>query len=306
MENSIPVKSRPVDFKEKILHEQFFPEWLKSHMHDISSPANSPDNPARKFRSIFISDVHLGTRGSKADLLCDFLKNNDCETLFLVGDIIDGWRMKKRAYWPQEHINVIRRILTRSKRGTSIVYVTGNHDDFLRRYSGMNFGNIHLVDEYIHTAADGQKYWVIHGDAFDSIVCSQKWLALLGDVAYESLLKINVVVNRIRKIFGKDYWSLSSYLKYKVKKAVNFISSFEQTLVAECKKRDLQGVVCGHIHHPEVSVIDGINYANSGDWVESCSAIVEDFQGNLEVVLWPLNGNNVLSKYEQTDSMVAS
>ncbi len=267
-----------------------FPKWMESHLHEISCATSPGNKQNRKHRSIFISDVHLGTKGSKAGFLCDFLKQNDCDTLYLVGDIIDGWRMKKRAYWPQEHINVIRRILTRAKRGTSIVYVTGNHDDFLRSYAGMNFGNIHLVDEYVHEAPGGKKYWVIHGDAFDSIVCNQKWLALVGDLAYETLLKVNVGLNRVRHIMGRDYWSLSSYLKYKVKKAVNFISSFEETLADECKKRGLHGVICGHIHHPEVAMIDGIQYVNSGDWVESCSAVVEDFQGNMQIVRWADDG----------------
>ena len=259
------------------------PEWLTKTLQD----APQPDcKKSRKFRSIWISDVHLGTKGSKAEYLADFLKHNDCETLYLVGDIIDGWRMKNKAYWPQAHINVIRRILTRAKRGTNVVYVTGNHDEFLRRYSGMSFGNIHLVDEYVHKTPDGKKFWVIHGDAFDGVVCNQKWLALLGDWAYETLLKVNVVFNRLRHAMGMDYWSLSAYLKYRVKQAVNFISSYEQTLAAECKKRDLDGVICGHIHHPEVTMIDDIQYGNSGDWVESCSALVEDFTGNLEILRW--------------------
>jgi UDP-2,3-diacylglucosamine pyrophosphatase LpxH len=264
-------------------HVQKAPEWMAETLKDLPKP---DCEKSRKFRSIWISDVHLGTRGSKAEYLTDFLKHNDCETLYLVGDIIDGWRMKNKAYWPQAHINVIRRILTRAKRGTNVVYVTGNHDDFLRRYSGMSFGNIHLVDEYVHSAPNGKKYWVVHGDAFDSVVCNQKWLALLGDWAYETLLKFNVLFNRFRSAMGMDYWSLSAYLKYKVKKAVNFINSFEETLAAECKKRKLDGVVCGHIHHPEVSMIDDIQYGNSGDWVESCSALVEEFNGELSIIRW--------------------
>jgi len=258
------------------------PNWMQETFGEEALTDSEP----RKHRSIWISDVHLGTRGAKADFLCDFLKHNDCETLYLVGDIIDGWRMKKRAYWPQTHINVIRRILTRSKRGTHVVYVTGNHDEFLRRYSGMSFGNIHLVDETIHITADGRKLWVVHGDAFDSVVCNQKWLALVGDWAYESMLRFNVTFNRIRYLFGLEYWSLSAYLKYKVKKAVSFISGYEKILAHECHKRGLQGVVCGHIHHPEVAMIGNIQYANSGDWVESCSALVEDHQGKLEIVYW--------------------
>ena len=268
--------------------------WFDSVHHDVpgwveETERDDPDpesHEIKRHRSIWISDVHLGTRGSKADLLSDFLKYNDCETLYLVGDIIDGWRMQKKTYWPQAHVNVIRRILTRSKRGTRVIYITGNHDEFLRRYSGMSFGNIHLADEYVHEAPDGSRHWVIHGDAFDGIVCNQKWLALLGDWAYESLLKLNVLFNRGRKMLGMDYWSLSSYLKYKVKKAVSFISDFEKTLAYECRLRNYQGVICGHIHHPEVTMIDDIRYGNSGDWVESCSALVEDQQGNLEVVSW--------------------
>lgn len=259
------------------------PHWVEETEKDDPHPDS---NTIRKHRSIWISDVHLGTRGSKAELLADFLKHNDCETLYLVGDIIDGWRLKKKIYWPQTHVNVIRRILTRSKRGTRVIYITGNHDEFLRRYSGMSFGNIYLADEYVHQSPDGSKHWVIHGDAFDSIVCNQKWLAFIGDWAYESLLKLNVVLNRARKILGMDYWSLSSYLKYKVKKAVSFISDYEKTLAYECKRRGYQGVICGHIHHPEVTMIDNMRYANSGDWVESCSALVEDQQGNLEVIRW--------------------
>jgi UDP-2,3-diacylglucosamine pyrophosphatase LpxH len=258
------------------------PQW----MQEEASEDKPEVGESSKHRSIWISDIHLGTRGSKADLLCDFLKHNDCDTLYLVGDIIDGWRMKKRTYWPQAHINVIRRILTRSKRGTNVIYVTGNHDEFLRRYSGMSFGNIHLVDEAIHTTADGREFWVVHGDAFDSIVCNQQWLALVGDWAYEMMLRFNVVFNRIRQLLGLDYWSLSAYLKYRVKQAVSFISNYEITLANECQKRGLQGVVCGHIHHPQVDTIGNIQYANCGDWVESCSALVEDQQGQLQIIHW--------------------
>ncbi len=264
---------------DTVLH----PEWMQQTLEDSLLSDNSQ---CQKYRSIWISDVHLGTRGSKAEYLSDFLKHNDCDTLYLVGDIIDGWRMKRKAYWPQAHVNVIRRILTRSKRGTKVVYVTGNHDDFLRRYSGMTFGNIHLVDEFVHETPDGDKYWVIHGDAFDGIVCNQKWLAMVGDWAYETVLKLNILFNRARHALGLDYWSLSAYLKYKVKKAVNFISDFEKTLADECNKRGMQGVICGHIHHPEVTKIGEIQYGNSGDWVESCSALVENFDGSLAIVRW--------------------
>lgn len=263
--------------------ETAIPTWMDDELDDDLTPE---EHPKKHYRSIWISDVHLGTKGSKAELLSEFLKYNDSETLYLVGDIIDGWQMKKRAYWPQAHVNVIRRVLTRAKRGTNVVYVTGNHDEFLRRYSGMSFGNIHLVDEYEHVTPDNKKYWVIHGDAFDGVVCNQKWLAVLGDWAYETLLKVNVIFNRIRHWMGKDYWSLSAYLKYKVKQAVTFIGDYEKTLARECRKRGYQGVICGHIHHPEISDIEDIVYGNSGDWVESCSALVEHHDGALEIIRW--------------------
>lgn len=263
--------------------EDRLPTWMNDELDEDLTPH---EHPKKHYRSIWISDVHLGTKGSKAELLSDFLKQNNSDTLYLVGDIIDGWQMKKRAYWPQAHVNVIRRVLTRAKRGTKVIYVTGNHDEFLRRYSGMSFGNIHLVDEYEHITPDGNKYWVIHGDAFDGIVCNQKWLAVLGDWAYETLLKVNVMFNHVRHWMGKDYWSLSAYLKYKVKQAVTFIDDYEKTLANECRKRGYQGVICGHIHHPEVSHIDEILYGNSGDWVESCSALVEHYNGSLEVIRW--------------------
>lgn len=259
------------------------PEWMNDPACE-EPPLNCTDRIHH--RSIWISDVHLGTSGAKAEELCDFLKYNTCDTLYLVGDIIDGWRMKNRAYWPQQHINVIRRILTRSKRGTKIVYITGNHDEFLRRYSGMSFGNIHLVDEYIHHSPNGKQYWVVHGDGYDAVVFNKKWLVVIGDVAYDSLLKVNVWFNRARSILGMGHWSLSSYIKNKVRNAFSIISNYETTLVNECKKRELDGVICGHIHHPKVKEIDGVQYANCGDWVESCSAMVEDKQGHLEIIQW--------------------
>ena len=276
------------------------PEWMQQTLAD-EPEHESPEH--NHHRSIWISDVHLGTKGAKADFLCDFLKYNTCDTLYLVGDIIDGWHMKGKTYWPQAHVNVIRRILTRAKRGAKVVYVTGNHDEFLRGYSGMSFGNIHLVDEYVHEAPNQDRYWVIHGDAFDSVVCSQKWLAFIGDWAYENLLKLNTLLNRIRNLLGMEYWSLSAYLKYKVKKAVAFIDDFETTLVHECRKRGYRGVICGHIHHPEVRMIEDITYGNSGDWVESCSALVEDYQGQLAVKRWlPSRQGNA----SQTDEAVAA
>ena len=243
---------------------------------------------ANSYRTIFISDVHLGTRGCKAKFLADFLKFNDCENLFLVGDIIDGWRMKQGIYWPQEHSNVVRRVLTKAKRGTKITWIAGNHDEFLRKFLDykIKLGNIDLADEYIYTTLDGREFLIIHGDSFDGIVKYHKWLAYLGDHAYSLLLHLNTVFNFIRHKFGLNYWSLSSYLKQKAKQALNFIYEFENAVAHECHRRGFDGVVCGHIHHAEMKQIGGILYCNDGDWVESCTALVEHFDGSLEIVKW--------------------
>lgn len=240
----------------------------------------------RQVRTIWISDTHLGSRGCKADYLIDFLKSHRCDTLYLTGDIIDGWRMRKSMYWPQSHSNVLRRILTLAKRGTRVVYVTGNHDEFLRKYSNSVFGNIELVDEAIHETKNGKRFLVLHGDEYDVIVRYHKWIALLGDVFYNLLLVLNRWYNNVRVRLGYGYWSLSAYIKHRVKRAVNFIGDYEQALSDECKRRELDGVVCGHIHHAEMREIDGVLYHNCGDWVESCTAIIETQTGTIELINW--------------------
>ncbi|UQB43135.1 UDP-2,3-diacylglucosamine diphosphatase [Thiomicrospira microaerophila] len=270
------------------------PEW----MQDIDTPMEEAEQAPTKVRTIWISDVHLGSKGSKADELAEFLKNYNCDTLFLVGDIIDGWRMRKKVFWPQAHTNVIRRILTRAKRGTRVVYITGNHDDIMRRYSGIEFGNILLTDEYIYTLKNGDKVWVIHGDQFDGVVQCHRWLAFLGDWAYETVLNMNRWFNAARRRLGFGYWSLSAYLKYKVKRAVNFISDFEQAVAKSASNKQVKGVICGHIHHPEIRQFDyGVTYYNCGDWVESLSALIEDEHGEMHLIHWStknqdLEGNN--------------
>lgn len=253
-------------------------------------------------RTIWVSDTHLGSKGCKAELLLDFLKHHRCERLYLVGDIIDGWRMKKSIYWPQAHTNVIRHVLSKSKRKkTEVVYVTGNHDEFLRKYSNTDFGNILLVDEAEHITADGKKLLVTHGDKYDVIVRYHKWLAFLGDNAYNLLLVINRWYNIIREKLGYGYWSLSAYLKHKVKQAVSFIGEYEEAVAKECQKRDYDGVVCGHIHHAEIKTINGVGYYNCGDWVESCTALVEDFDGNIEIIKWLEVDKSKISDSEEND-----
>ncbi|QBZ83632.1 UDP-2,3-diacylglucosamine hydrolase [Hydrogenovibrio crunogenus] len=261
------------------------PDWMENIETDDLIVAEN-NHQTSHYRSIFISDVHLGSRGAKADFLSEFLKYNQCEKLYLVGDIIDGWRLKKRIYWPQEHTNVIRRILTKAKRGTEVVFVTGNHDDFLRRYSGVDFGNILLTDEAVHQTVTGDSILVIHGDKYDSVIQTQKWLAVIGDWGYESLVVLNRYFNRIRHKCGLGYWSLSAFIKQKVKSAVSFITAYEEVVVQDCKKRGYKGVICGHIHHPEIRDIEGIEYLNCGDWVESCTAIVETQDGDMKLLQW--------------------
>ena len=240
----------------------------------------------RRVRTIWISDIHLGTRGCKAEFLIDFLKSHQCETLYLVGDIIDGWRMQKNIYWPQAHSNVVRRILTLAKRGTKVVYVTGNHDEFLRKYSNSDFGNISLVDRDVYETRQGKRFLVIHGDEFDVVVRYHKWIAVLGDIAYNALLVINRWYNHLRSRMGYGYWSLSSHIKHRVKQAVNFIGEYEEALADECKREKLDGVICGHIHHAEIREIGGVLYHNCGDWVESCTALVETQSGHVELINW--------------------
>lgn len=241
-----------------------------------------------KYKTVWISDVHLGTKGCRADMLHDFLKSFHCDTLYLVGDIIDGWRMRKNIYFPQSHVDVVRKVLSKATHGTRVIYVTGNHDEFLRLYADfdLRFGNVAVVDKAAHTTVDGRQFLVIHGDAFDGITRYAKWLALLGDAAYEFALFTNRIYNKIRAHFGMGYWSLSAFLKNKVKKAVDFICHFEDALARECHKQGYDGVICGHIHHAEIKQISDVTYANCGDWVESCTALVEDFEGNISIVNW--------------------
>ena len=234
------------------------------------------------YKSIFISDVHLGTKDCKAELLNNFLKNNTCETLYLVGDIIDGWKITQNKWrWNQNHTNVIRRILGHAKRGTKVIYVAGNHDEFLRPLIAynLNFGRIEIANQTIHFGIDGKKYLVTHGDLFDGITRLAPWLTFLGDRAYDFVLWLNTKFNWIRHKLGFGYWSLSKFLKHRVKKAVDFIFHFERNLVNYCIRKKYDGVICGHIHTAEIKEIDGVVYMNDGDWVESCTALVENFDG---------------------------
>jgi UDP-2,3-diacylglucosamine pyrophosphatase LpxH len=243
----------------------------------------------KTYRSIFVSDVHLGTRDCKAEELNNFLKHNSCDTLYLVGDIIDAWRIQQNKWrWKQSHTNVVRRVLGHAKRGTRVVYVAGNHDEFLRPMIpyGFSFGLIEIVNQTEHIGADGKHYLVTHGDLFDGITRLAPWISFLGDKAYDFILRLNSRFNWILHRCGIGYFSLSQYLKKRVKKAVDFIFKFEENLARYCKKRGFDGVICGHIHHAEIKKIDGVTYMNDGDWVESCTALVEHHSGAWEIVTW--------------------
>lgn len=248
---------------------------------------------ARCFESVFISDVHLGTRGCRADKLLEFLDNISCKKLFLVGDIIDGWQLKNRKYWPEEHKAVFNEFIRLAKTGTEVIFITGNHDEFLRDYSEFHFGNLILADEFVFHSQKGEKFLVVHGDRFDVITSCARWMAVLGAIGYNLLLNMNVVINYFRKKMDRPYWSLSKCVKSKVKRAINFISDFQENVSSECTKRGFQGAICGHIHQAELRKDDGFTYMNCGDWVESCTAIVEGVDGEFQLIDWlrppPLN-----------------
>ncbi|MBN2885099.1 MAG: UDP-2,3-diacylglucosamine diphosphatase [Chromatiaceae bacterium] len=239
-----------------------------------------------KYRSIFISDVHLGSRGCQAEFVLDFLRSTQCRQLYLVGDIVDLWAMKNGLYWPEQHNQVVREILDKARQGVEVIYIPGNHDELFRDHLGAEFGHVTVRDEVEHTTVDGRRFLVLHGDRFDGVVQHGKWLAHLGSHAYDALLALNGTVNRVRRLFGMGYWSLAGYLKQRVKNAVSYISDFEGVLAAEARRRSLDGMICGHIHHAEIRDIEGVSYCNCGDWVESCTALVEHHDGRMELLRW--------------------
>lgn len=237
-------------------------------------------------RTLWISDLHLGTPGCQAAALLDCLRHIHCDTLYLVGDIVDGWQLRRSWYWPQAHNDVVQKLLRRARKGCRVVYIPGNHDEFARHYIGHEFGGIQVVEEALHTTADGRVLWVTHGDLYDGVIQIAPGLARLGDTLYELALKLNRWLNALRARAGLPYWSLSRYLKLKVKRAVSYVGDFERALAREARRRGAHGVVCGHIHHAELRPVDGVLYANDGDWVESLTALVEHRDGRLQLIDW--------------------
>lgn len=253
--------------------------------------ARSTGQGRRRFRTIWISDVHLGTKGCNAELLIDFLDHTDSETMYLVGDIIDGWRLKKKFYWPPAHNDIVWRVLKRARRGTRIVYIPGNHDEMFRQFSGLSFGGVEIRRAAFHVTADGRRLMVLHGDEFDAVMLAHRWLAVVGDALYHLLMGANRSINAVRRRLGLPYWSLSKVAKHKVKNAVEFISQFEAVVARAAGERGVDGVVCGHIHTAEMREFTHndrpIAYYNDGDWVEGCTALVEHFDGQMELLNWP-------------------
>ena len=244
------------------------------------------ERPPAHYRTVFLSDIHLGTRGCQAELLLDFLRHMTCERMYLIGDIVDGWRLKGGWFWPQTHNDVVQKLLRLARKGADIIYIPGNHDDRVRDFCGVHFGGVVVARDAIHETADGRRFLVLHGDEFDGVVRHAPALALAGDLAYRIVLTLNTHLNRLRRRLGFGYWSLSAFLKSKVKNALQFIDSFEHAVADEARRRGVDGVICGHIHKAEMREIRGVAYINDGDWVESCTALVEHPDGRLEILEW--------------------
>ncbi|MCW2391543.1 UDP-2,3-diacylglucosamine diphosphatase [Sphingobium sp. B11D3A] len=259
-------------------------------MNAISSIAQEravrSGHPRAHYRTIWISDIHLGTKGCNAEMLVDFLDNVDSDTLYLVGDIVDGWQLKKRVYWPTAHNDVVWRVMKRARRGTRVIYIPGNHDEIFRQFTGMSFGGVEIRRKMIHTTVEGRKLLVLHGDEFDTVMLAHRWLAFVGDAAYTALMALNRRVNQVRRWLGLPYWTLSKIAKHKVKNAVAFITRFEEIVAHEAGRRRVNGVVCGHIHTAEIRQFGEITYYNDGDWVEGCTALVEHHDGRMEILHW--------------------
>lgn len=246
-----------------------------------------------RVRSIFLSDIHLGTRSCKAERLLDFLREHEADHLFLIGDIIDFWSMNRGIYWSRAQNTVIQKILRRARHGEQVVFIPGNHDEAVREYHGTSFGDIVVMNEYVHETADGRRFLLIHGDEFDQVTRYHKWVAVLGDIAYNTLVRANGTCSWIRRRLGRPgYWSLAGYAKRKVKKALEFIFDFEDSVIRNVRDRGLDGVICGHIHWAAIKEVHGLTYVNCGDWVDSCTAVVEHLDGRLELIDWDgeLNG----------------
>lgn len=259
--------------------------------------------PKTRYRAVWLSDIHLGTRACRVDRLVAFLQSVSCDYLYLVGDIIDLWSLKRRWYWPRSHSEVIRRLLKRDVKGTKIVFVPGNHDELFREYNGLHFGGVEVANVAYHTTADGRRVMMVHGDMFDHIVRNYTLITHLGDWAYDVLLAINIWLNAARRRLGFGYWSLAGYVKRKVKKVISFVSGYEQSLVRYAKQHKADVIISGHIHRPDLREIEGVLYANCGDWVESCSALVEHLDGRIELLNFGMHAQDGSERLPHVDDL---
>ncbi len=275
------------------VHHRSLPIMINQSNHFNSIPPSAAetavisDHPTRSFRTLWISDVHLGWRACEAERLLDFLKHHDADQWYLVGDMVDGWMLKRGWHWPQSHNNVVQKFLRKVRKGAQIFYIPGNHDQFLREFTHLQFGGITVLPEGLHTTATGQKLWILHGDEYDSVVHYAPWLTFLGNRSYDLMIIVGRHFSRLRRAFGFREWSLSTYVKHRFKNIVNFITDYEKALAREALRRGADGVVCGHIHKAEIKSLDGVMYYNCGDWVESCTALGEHHDGTLEILHWP-------------------
>jgi len=260
--------------------------YLQAKRFSEGGGTSRPPCEKTSYRSIFISDVHLGTKDCKAQQLAEFLKFSTCEQMYLVGDIFDGWRMKSGVFWHKSFNRVIRNILKLSKNGVPVYYITGNHDEFLRKYANSQFDNIRLVNRATHTSTDGKRYLIIHGDQFEGVTHCSRILKYVGDVGYIFLMFLNRIFNTVRARAGYGHWSFAAFLKKHIKRAKEYIHDYEIAVARSAKKQGFDGVICGHIHQAAMKSINGIDYFNTGDWVESCTAIVEHHEGKFELIHW--------------------
>lgn len=255
---------------------------MNTHSSNVQTSYATP----RRFRTVWISDFHLGWRASEAERLLDFLKHHDADHWYLVGDILDGWALKRSWNWPQSHNDVVQKLLRKVRKGARVVCVPGNHDEFLNQFARLSFGGILVLPDAMHETADGRRLWVLHGDRFDGIVQYAPWLTVLGNNGYDLMIHVGQVLNRIGRWLGLPEWSLSAYVKSRVKNVVRFIVDYERAMLHEARRHGADGVVCGHIHQAEIKQVDSLLYCNCGDWVESCTALGERFDGQLELIRW--------------------
>lgn len=266
--------------------------------HPLLNPTIAPSSEMRRYRCLWISDIHLGTKSCKANFLRDFLRHHDSDRLYLLGDFLDGWKLKRRWYWTPEHHGIVHQILGMARQGTQVVYIPGNHDEALRDFAGLQFGNIRIETEFIHEMRDGRRFLVFHGDQFDKIIQFPKWLSELGRIFYSAISRLNDLIHRFRSRAKLPYWSFSGTIKKRVQNAVAYVDRYEQAVAMEAKRRGLDGVICGHIHHANSRKIDGVTYINDGDWVENCTALAETFEGQLELIRWAKTTPEVVGQAE--------